>query len=186
MYLNNKGKHMSLIKILVIIIFSVVFIGCGGSDSQTSSSTVTVDENIVAPIPEKLLTIVDLEPLTENVPEIDRNAVYDTTAELVAEKTFTLSLEYDLQVNYLNINNQNIYLSVCTEFDEGKEGIKVNYESCLLKASITESFQATMKVPNDQNRIVMALWNLDNPQQPRFETWVYSIESDKQHIFTVN
>ena len=189
MYLNNKGKDMNLIKTLAVFTFSVVLIGCGSSSDSTTSeaSTPVVDEASIS-VTQDPVIIADLDPILEQETEqeIDLDAVYSTTAELVAAKSFLLKPEYDLQVSYVNTDNQNIYLSVCTDFEEAKSGIKVNYESCLLRTSITESFQANIIVPNDKNRIVMAIWDLDNPQQPRYETWEYSIDPEDEHTFTVN
>lgn len=187
MYLNNKGKHMNLIKTLVVLTFSVVVIGCGGgsgSDNNTvaSETNVSVTESVTQEVmPTETAPIIK----EETEAEIDPNAVYSSTAELVVAKSFLLEPEYDLQVNYVNTNEQNIYLSVCTDFEESNTGIEVNYESCLVRTSVTESFQEYITIPNDKTKVVMAIWDLDNPQEPRFETWEYSTEDNNEHIFTV-
>lgn len=61
-------------------------------------------------------------------------------------------------------------MSVCSDFTDGDE-IKVNYNNCLLRTVVKDSYATTLKVPNDKNRLVMAIWYFDDIDNPRFEIW---------------
>jgi len=176
MYLNSKENTMRHINITVISMMSVLLVACGGGGGSSASST-----------PEPVVAVVD-DPVVVVVvePEPDPNIIYDTTAELVVAKSFLIEQEYDLSISYKNDNNRNVYLSVCTEFIEEKSGIKVNYNSCLLRTSIESSFAGKLTVANDKSRLVMAIWYLDDIKNPRFELWENDIDAKGDKKFEVN
>jgi len=167
---------MRHINITVISMMSVLLVACGGGGGSSASST-----------PEPVVAVVD-DPVVVVVvePEPDPNIIYDTTAELVVAKSFLIEQEYDLSISYKNDNNRNVYLSVCTEFSEEESGIKVNYNSCLLRTSIESSFAGKLTVANDKNRLVMAIWYLDDIKNPRFELWENDIDAKGDKKFEVN
>ena len=102
---------MKLTNIVLISILNLLMAACGGggeSDSSTSTPTVLSTPDPVDPIVE--------EPVEEVEVELDPNATYETTAELVVARAFIIEQEYELTVSYKNDNNLSAYLSVCTEF----------------------------------------------------------------------
>ena len=76
-------------------------------------------------------------------------------------------------------------MSVCSEFTEGKSGIKVNYNSCLLRTSIEGDYAGTLRVANDKNRLVMAIWYLDDTNNPRYEVWENDSDAKEKRKFEV-
>jgi len=178
MYLNSKENTMRHINITVISMMSLLLVACGGGGGSSASST---PEPVVAVVDDPVVVVV-----VEPEPEPDPNIIYDTTAELVVAKSFLLEQEYDLSISYKNDNNRNVYLSVCTEFIEEKSGIKVNYNSCLLRTSIESSFAGKLTVANDKSRLVMAIWYLDDIKNPRFELWENDIDAKGDKKFEVN
>jgi len=170
---------MKLTNIVLISILNLLIAACGGeSDSSTSTPPVLSTPDPVDPIVE--------EPVEEVEVELDPNATYETTAELVVARAFVIEQEYELTVSYKNDKNLSAYLSVCTEFTEGKSGIKVNYNSCLLRTSIESDYAGTLKVANDINRLVMAIWYLDDTDNPRYEIWENDSDAKEVRTFAVN
>ena len=181
MYLNNKDKTMKLSNITLISMMSLLMVACGGGGGSTSVPTpVAVIEEPAEPEIEEPVVVVETEL------EPDPNAIYDTTAELVAAKSFLLEQEYELAVSYHNVDNRSAYVSVCTDFVEGQNGIKVNYNSCMLRTSINGAYSGTLTVANDQNRLVMAIWYLDDTKNPRYEIWDNDTDTDEVRKFEVN
>jgi hypothetical protein len=173
---------MKLTNITLISMMSVLIVACGGGGGGTSSTPAPVVVEEPAVVVEEPIVIVVVEP----EPDPDPNAIYDTTAELIASKSFLLDPEYELAVSYQNDGNRSAYLSVCTEFTEGQDGIKVDYNSCLLRTSIDNDYAGTLTVANDQNRLVMAIWYLDDTKNPRYEIWENSSATNDERKFVVN
>lgn len=169
---------MNLTNVAVVSIMGVLMIGCGGGGSSSPSTAV---DPIVSTIDESVDETTEIE-----VEELDPNAIYESTAELVVSKAFLIEQEYELAVSYKNKDNRRAYLSVCSEFTEGLEGINVNYNSCLLRTSIEADFADTLKVGNDKNRLVMAIWFLDDTENPRYEVWQNNSEAEGLRRFDVN
>ena len=170
---------MKLTNITLISMMSLLIVACGGGGGSASTPEPVL---IVPPVVEAPVVIVVDDPVSEP----DPNAIYDTTAELIASKSFLLDPEYELAVSYQNDGNRSAYLSVCTEFTEGQDGIKVDYNSCLLRTSIDNDYAGTLTVANNQNRLVMAIWYLDDTKNPRYEIWENSSATDDERKFVVN
>jgi hypothetical protein len=171
-----KLKNIALVSMMSLFIFAC---GGGGDSSKTSIPTT------VAVVEEPVVAIV-IAPVVTDIIEPDPNAIYDTTADLIASKSFLLEQEYALAVSYKSDDSRNAYLSVCTDFNEGVKGIKVNYNSCLLRTSIESDYAGTLMIPNDQNSLVMAIWYLDDTKNPRYEVWNNGIDSNAERKFEVN
>jgi hypothetical protein len=174
MYLNNKDKTMKLINIFAISIIGLFMVACGGGgggDSSTPSSPSVP----TAPVIDVPIVPIDDQP--------DPDATYDSTAELIVSKSFLIEQEYELAVSY---NSRSAYLSVCTDFTEGQAGIKVDYNSCLLRTAVDNDYAGTLTVANDKNRLVMAIWYLDDAKNPRYEIWENSGDTNEIKKFVVN
>lgn len=96
---------------------------------------------------------------------------YATTADLVVEKDFLLAADYQLSVRFQPQEPRSVYLSVCTDFIESEGGITVDYGSCLLRTSTQSSYQGTLTIANDKTRVVMAIWYLNDIDNPRYAIW---------------
>lgn len=166
---------MKLTNIVITSLMSLLIVACGGGGGGTSTPT---------SIPDPVVPIVT-EPVVPDIVEPDPNAIYDTTAELIASKSFLLKQEYELAVSFKNDNSRSAYLSVCSEFTDGVEGIKVNYNSCLLRTSIESDYASTLTVANDKNRLVMAIWYLDDTKNPRYEIWENDSDTSEVRKFDV-
>ena len=199
---------MKLIKLTPIAMMSLLTVACGGGggggsstpSSQTNTATpapvvtaaveetvdkveVTVDDVIQVPVvsePEVQAPVVDKES------SVDPDAVYATTAELVAEKSFLLEQEYTLAVSFKNTENRPAYLSVCSDFSQQQASIKVNYNSCLLRSSITGDYNGSLNVANDKTRLVMAIWYLDDAKNPEYAVWEKTTDLNASQAFIVN
>ena len=177
---------MKLTNITLVSLMSLLMVACGGGGSDSAPepapAPAIVVEEVAVTVVETPTEVVVVEP--EQQPDPD--AIYDTTAELIAAKSFMLEPEYELTVSYQNQNSRSAYLSVCTEFTEGQNGIKVNYDSCLLRTSVDSDYKGKLMVANDLNRLVMAIWYLDDTKNPRYEVWENDIDSNGVRNFEVN
>lgn len=185
---------MKLINITFMSITCSLMVACGGgggSSSSSSSSSVSVEPTPIKTVSEEPDTpVVEPEvmeePVVQDITMPDPEAIYETTAELVAATSFLIKPEYDLTVTYGNKNNRNAYLSVCTEFSEENDTIKVNYDSCLLRTSISTDYEGKLSVANDKTRLVMAIWYLDDTKNPRYEIWQNNPVTNESQHFIVN
>jgi len=192
MYLNNKVNTMNITNISVITLMSLLVAACGGggggessSPSTTTSSTTTVVTIVEDPAPQVIDLPVEDVPIVDNSVEPDPNATYDTTADLIASKSFLLKPEYELAVSYSNEGDRPIYLSVCSEFTEEEARIKVNYNSCLVRTSLESNYSGTLTVANNKNDLIMAIWYLDDIDNPRYEIWRNDNSTDEIKTFCV-
>jgi hypothetical protein len=160
---------------LVLLTVSLLTACGGGGEEANTSST-----------PDPVVTVSEVVVIVEEAVEPDPNAVYDTTAELIASRKFLIEPEYELEVSYLNDNDRNAYLSVCSDFNEGKNGLTVNYNSCLLRISVESYYAGTLSVANDKTRLVMAIWYLDDIDNPRYEIWENNNLAQEPKRFEVN
>jgi hypothetical protein len=184
---------MKLINIVTVPMMSLLLLACGGGGGDSASTNATpAVEKVTAPIVEPTVDPVVFsvpEPTEDPVVEVelepDPNAVYESTAELVAARKFLFNHDYELAVSYKNEPNRSAYLSVCSEFTEG-DAIKVNYKSCLLGTSVEASYAGTLSVPNDKNRLVMAIWYFDDVNNPRYEIWENDNDASTLSAFNVN
>jgi hypothetical protein len=166
---------MRLTNITLLSIMSLLMLGCGGGsgDSTTADPVVSAEAVVVESPTVVVVADVDaVEPiLAIDIVEPDPNAIYESTAELIASKSFLLEQEYELAISYKNDGNRDAYLSVCTDFTEGEGGIKVNYNSCLLRTAIESDYASTLTVANDNHRLVMAIWYFNDAKNPRYTIW---------------
>ncbi|WP_440874261.1 hypothetical protein [Thalassotalea sp. PLHSN55] len=177
--------------IITLCCLSISACGGGGGGESSSSASATTQAPTPAPVttPDPMPTP---DPAPDNTPNTsdeelpDPNAVYESTAELVAAKSFLIAQEYQLEISYQNDANRQAYLSVCTEFSQGSDGIYVNYNSCLLRAPISGDFSKTLTVANDKDKLVMAIWYLDDVNTPRYETWENTNGVNEEKTFHVN
>lgn len=163
-----------------IFIICLLMVGCGGGSDDSSTP-----DPAVAVVEEPVVAVVE-PPVVTNIVEPDPNAIYDSTAELIVSRKFLLKPEYALTVSYKNDGDRNAYLSICTDFTDGEEGIKVNYNSCLLRTSIESDYAGTLTVANDKNRLVMAIWYFDDMKNPRYEIWENDLNAKGVRTFDVN
>lgn len=166
---------MKLTNIISLFIISLLMVGCGGGSGDSSSSDPVV-KIVEEPVVEPHLVIVEPDP----------NAIYATTAELIASKSFLFEQEYELAINYKNDDNRNVYLSVCSDFSDEEDWVNVNYNSCLLRTSIEGDYAGTVIVANDKHRLVMAVWYFDDPKNPRYVVWENDGDAKGANTFNVN
>jgi hypothetical protein len=166
-------------------------LSCGGGsgDSTTADSVVSAEAVVVESPTVVVVADVDVdavEPiLAIDIVEPDPNAIYESTAELIASKSFLLEQEYELAISYKNADDRDAYLSVCTDFTEGEGGIKVNYNSCLLRTAIESDYASTLTVANDKHRLVMAIWYFDDMKNPKYTIWENDGDSKAIRTFDV-
>lgn len=182
---------MKFINIVFMSTMSLLVVSCGGGGGGSSASPSTANSTPSPVIEDPVVTIVAepeviKEPVVKEIIEIDPNAVYETTSELVAAKSFLLKPEYDLAINYVNKDGRDAYLSVCTDFTEEADTVKVDYNSCLLRTSISDDYQGVLTVANDNDRLVMAIWYLDDAKNPVYEIWQHDADAEDMQHFSVN
>lgn len=169
---------MKTTKHIYILMISLLTVACGGGGGEDSS----VAPQSTAPV---LIDVVGTDTDTDDDTVPYPDAIYDTTAELVVAKSFLINAEFDLNIRYDSDDGRNRYLSICTEFTEG-EKMKVDYGSCLLRTSSQGSYSTTITVANDKKRLVMAIWDLDDMESPRYEIWENDLSNNNPKNFVVN
>lgn len=169
---------MKRLNTTIALVSSLTLFACGGGGEGSTSPT-----PVPSPVPTPSPTPV---PTPTPAPAPDPNAVYDTTAELVVAANFDIKQEYEVNVRYTNTQQRNVYLSVCSDFTNEQDGqVAVNYNSCLLRTSLAGSYNTQLSVANDQNKLVMAIWYLDDVENPRYEFWENDSASTNK-VFSVD
>jgi hypothetical protein len=153
-----------------------------GASSSTLEPVVPAASVVESPV--VVSNLAEPKPVID-ILKPDPNAIYESTAELIASKSFLIEQEYELAISYKNDDNRNAYLSVCTDFSEGEGGIKVNYNSCLLRTSIESDYAGTLTVANDNERLVMAIWYFDDMKNPRYTIWENDGDDKNTRTFDV-
>ena len=175
---------MKRLNTTIALISSLTLLACGGGGGGSSTPTPTLTP-APTPVPTPAPTPAPSPtPVPTPTPAPDPNAVYDTTAELVVAADFEMKQEYSVDVRYTNSQQRNVYLSVCSDFTNNQGQVAVNYNSCLLRTSLTDNYSTRLNVANDHNQLVMAIWYLDDVNNPRYEFWESDNTSANQ-LFTV-
>lgn len=169
---------------------STLLVSCGGSDDTEENivSSVTTEVDAVTQISQPVEEVEVVEVVEQSTYEEvkpDPDAIYETTAQLVAAKSFLLETQYDLEVSFINQEQRRAYISVCSDFSES-EAMKVNYNSCIVRTSVTGSYSDTITVGNDNQELVMAIWYFDDINNPRYEVWQNTQNGDNTKVFSVN
>jgi hypothetical protein len=171
MFSINKEQGMKRLNTTIALVSSLTLFACGGGGGG-STSPAPAPSPVPAPSPTPVPTPSPTPvptPTPASAP--DPNAVYDTTAELVVASNFEIKQEYEVNVRYTNAQQRNVYLSVCSDFTNEQGQVAVNYNSCLLRTSLAGNYNTQLHVANDQNRLVMTIWYLDDVENPRYEFW---------------
>lgn len=178
---------MKRLNTTIALVSSLTLFACGGGGGGGSTSPTPVPSPVPTPSPTPVPTPSPTPvPTPTPAPAPDPNAVYDTTAELVVAANFDIKQEYEVSVRYTNTQQRNVYLSVCSDFTNEQDGqVAVNYNSCLLRTSLAESYNTQLSVANDQNKLVMAIWYLDDVENPRYEFWENDSASTNK-VFSVD
>lgn len=166
MSLNNKERIMKFTNNLIILTFSLSMIGCGGGGGSDTPVTQPVTPAVSSPPPPAV--------------------TYNTTSELVVPKSFLIEQEYDLSIAYTDDANREVYLSICSDFTNEQSTITVNYNSCILRTASDGNYTNTVSIPNDKNQLVMAIWYLDDLNNPRYEFWNNDEATGTTKVFDVN
>lgn len=163
---------------LILLALSLSFIGCGGGGGNSEPSIgASATDNPTQPTP---------TPTPTPAATTDPNAVYDTTADLVVAKSFLMEQEYDLTIEYADTSNRAAYLSICSEFTQVQLKVSVNYDSCILRTTSNSSYKNIINIPNDKKQLVMAIWYLDDLNNPRYEFWNNDETTSQAKVFSVN
>lgn len=177
-------KHSN---ITILITLSFFITGCGSQEPSSVSSEVptvveliteTTEENSIPLAEESITKIEEIQP--------DPAAIYESTNDLVVAKSFEIKSQYDVNISYQNDEEVSVYLSICTEFTEQDGTITVNYNSCLLRTSVENDFEGKVTIPNDKERLVMAIWYVDDIDNPQYAIWENSFDKDYIREFIVN
>lgn len=172
-----KIKTLSLISMT-----SLALMGCGGGGGSDSSQATPAPAS-PAPSPTPAPTPT---PAAVPAPVADPNATYETTAELIANRDFNLSQEYQLTVNYKAREARNVYLSLCSDFTQTQERIDVDYNSCLMRTATNSDYSGVVNVAAENQQLVMAIWYLDDINNPRFVVWENNSQQIGDKTFVVN
>jgi hypothetical protein len=82
---------------------SLFMLGCGGGGDSTTADPVVSTEAVVVESSTAVVIADAVEPiLAIYIIEPDPNAIYESTAELIASKSFLLEQEYELAISYKN------------------------------------------------------------------------------------
>ena len=145
-----------------VIFMSFLMLGCGGSggsDSGAATTPLAVTDNsqteaVPAPDqPQSFITEIHLqdnEPSTPVKPDDIVESLAQSSREIVVPDNFNLNSEriLDLRVTRSEYDMQPAYLSLCTDYKRDAEGgYIINYDSCLLRAALSDNeYETTITI----------------------------------------
>jgi len=142
-------KH-HLIKLTILnIIIAITIAGCGGGEEEDSAVAATAKVPVIA------------EPTI-------------TTSELVSDPdfNFTSSTDLDVTVPASPSTTVSYFINICTDFTHENNEVKINYDSCKLRKTLTTLEQAfTLSLSNAEMMLVAQIWPIENGAQPVTLYW---------------
>lgn len=168
---------MKLTNKTIVSLASLFLIACGGGGGSAAPSPTPAPTPVPTPTP---------TPTPVPVPVPDPDASYDNTAQLIADRSFNLTQEYQLTINYNTNEQRRVYLSLCGDFTQTAETIDINYNSCLLRTATDSNYSSALNVANDKQSLVMAIWYLDDINNPKFVVWENDGSVIGNKTFTIN
>jgi len=138
--------------------------GCGGGGGSSSDSAPAA----VQPPPVVAEAPADPQPAPQTDPQPDQGSeelVVETTSDLVADSTFSLSSHKKVTVNVdiSGMSNNQGYLSICAVTSAGTP----DYEDCYLRTALPDaSHQSELLVATNTTEVISAIWFLDLSAQP--------------------
>ncbi|WP_372880111.1 hypothetical protein [Psychromonas sp.] len=180
MFLNKKSKYSALI----IISFFLFACGGGGGGDSTSQS---VDSD----------TVVQSSASEETASQTASSAVaLESSSEQVVTRAADLSVPagFDFSTGYpvyfsaslAQRNSETVFITLCSEYTQTGEEYDVDYQSCLLKVSVTDGFfSETLFLTNDKQALVAVLWFFDG-SDPLYIPWTKDGNQDGLQQFSIS
>jgi len=139
-----------LIKLTILnIIIGITIAGCGGGEEEESAVTVIAKTQVV------------------NEPTI-------TTSELVSDPDFNFisNTDVDITVPVSPSTTVSYFINICTDFTKENDEVKINYDSCKLRTTLTTLEQEfTLSLSNAELMLVAQIWPIENGAQPVTLYW---------------
>jgi len=139
-----------LIKLTILnIIIGITIAGCGGGEEEESAVTVIAKTQVV------------------NEPTI-------TTSELVSDPDFNFisNADVDITVPVSPSTTVSYFINICTDFTKENDEVKINYDSCKLRTTLTTLEQEfTLSLSNAELMLVAQIWPIENGAQPVTLYW---------------
>lgn len=126
--------------------------GCGGEEESNST-----------PDPEP-------QPTT---PTVEIEAVITKTSDLVTSAEFSLSSSAQLKVTLPPSSDATQYfINICSDFEQQGDNIKINYQSCKLRTTITAQEQHfTLALSTAEQNLIAQIWPLEDGATPLSIFW---------------
>ncbi len=149
----NIGEQIMknhLIKLTILnIIIAITITGCGGGEEEDNAQEITAKAQVIA------------EPTI-------------TTSELVSDPDFNFisNTDVDITVPVSPSTTISYFINICTDFTKENDEVKINYDSCKLRTTLTTLEQEfTLSLSNAELMLVAQIWPIENGAQPVTLYW---------------
>ena len=133
---------------LSAVSFALVSCGGGGEGASETVSN-TVNTTNVVPIPIE-------EPMT-------------TTDDLISNTTFEFTSGFELTLILSAIEEPSVqyFVNICSDYTQVEESYSINYDSCRLRTSFTESDQSfDVSLSAAETVLIAQVWPMENDAIP--------------------
>ena len=143
-------------------LFSIMFLSaCGGGGS--SSEPVSTVPPVVAPP-------VVVTPVPQATSELQASASFD----------FRSNYNLVLQINNLPDSSTRFYINVCSDYKETQGSYQINYDSCVLRTSLNNSYREFELILSDNEQSLIAqIWPVEYAAEPVNQFWEKTEENGK-------
>jgi len=127
------------------------------------------DDVDAAPV-ETVVDTAPVVPIVETTPN-EEEVEFSSTALLEVPSDYDWKMEFSLPIEVSLKENEKAFLSVCTDYSYIDNSYQVNYQSCILRTSVINSFSGALNISNDRKKLIAVVWYLDPTIPPHFKEW---------------
>ncbi|MEM7003920.1 MAG: hypothetical protein AAF529_24250 [Pseudomonadota bacterium] len=109
------------------------------------------------------------DPPPDNPGDDPADTPADQTQDLVIDADFDIQSSWEMAIDFDIPTSGEAYLSVCKEFTTTPTGYEINFDSCLVRAPVTNGvYDGSVVVTNEVTRVIGALYFFNEVTQPLY------------------
>jgi len=145
------------------LLSSMFLFACGGGGGDNESVTAVAPVSPVSAAPSPQLTL-----------ELQTSASFD----------FMSNYKLVLQINNLPDSTGRFYINVCSDYKEIQGRYQINYNSCVLRTSLNDSYREFELVLSDnEQQLIAQVWPIEYAAEPVNQFWEKTQENGRWVIF---
>ncbi len=154
----------------VLLTMSFFLFACGGGGEQAALQSNVPTEVVHSSVSTEMTAQADNTALAE----VNGSALLvKGAADINVPAGFDFATAYQLNfsVSLAQRSAERVFITLCPEYIQSGATYAVDYDSCILKVSVSDGFFAdTLSLTNDKQTLLAVLWFFDG-SEPAYFTW---------------